>query len=535
MQSLWSGRETANVGAAIPADVLVLDCDTEEARQELDVLHGVTGTVEVKTPKGYHFWFRWPRDQGPSRNTTNLFRLDSGPLRKVDTRGEGGYCVMPPSVVNNVPYAWAVSEPEYWTHDILPAPEWLIDACLSTQREDSKPVDVDAIFDGKLPSGNRNETLFKLACKLRAQDMPQVMAKAVLVQANQEACKPPLALYEVVKILRSAWKYNPTSSRYSALEPRKERGIFKKASEIESKPIEWLIEPYLAKGRTTLYAGPGGLGKSRSSLALAAHVSTGAGISHLPLIGKGPVVVLSAEDDASANLRPVLEAQGGNLDNIFIFETPPEGFVLDSDSLTMLSEGLAEIKPVLCIIDPIMSYLEKEVDVNHGNDVNTAMRGIVSLGEAYNCSMLVVHHTNKGGGVMGSSYFVNSVRSVLKLYADPMDPTYRFIAHHKANHSAKGPSIRFRLDGSKVFWDGVHPEWTDTKLSSFGYDPDAEETIRSLMNEIEKDLAGTSMIPQWRLEDIGKAMFVRRDWLRIAVARLGLVLYFKDNKAMYRR
>jgi RecA-family ATPase len=52
------------------------------------------------------------------------------------------------------------------------------------------------------------------------------------------------------------------------------------ASDIESRPVSWLFEPYLPLGTVTIIIGDGGEGKSFASLALAAAVTRG-----IPLFG----------------------------------------------------------------------------------------------------------------------------------------------------------------------------------------------------------------------------------------------------------
>ena len=73
--------------------------------------------------------------------------------------------------------------------------------------------------------------------------------------------------------------------------------VYRKMSEIEPQPINWLWEDYIAKGTFTLITGEPDLGKSQITLSLTAVVTTG-GI--WPLGGKrckeGDVILLSAED-----------------------------------------------------------------------------------------------------------------------------------------------------------------------------------------------------------------------------------------------
>lgn len=57
--------------------------------------------------------------------------------------------------------------------------------------------------------GNRNNTLFKFACKLRARNVPFDRAMESLEKMNQFRCNPPLQRPELERILNSAFRYEP--------------------------------------------------------------------------------------------------------------------------------------------------------------------------------------------------------------------------------------------------------------------------------------------------------------------------------------
>ena len=97
--------------------------------------------------------------------------------------------------------------------------------------------------------------------------------------------------------------------------------VYRKMSEIEPKPVNWLWEDYIAKGTSTLITGEPDLGKSQITLSLTAVVTTG-GI--WPLGGKrckeGDVILLSAEDSPEHTIRTRLEANGANLSKVHLLD-----------------------------------------------------------------------------------------------------------------------------------------------------------------------------------------------------------------------
>jgi putative DNA primase/helicase len=65
-----------------------------------------------------------------------------------------------------------------------------------------------AIKGTTIPTGSRNNTLFRLACSLRARDVPKADAWKLLERRNLD-CQPPLKEDELRTLFKSAWKYSP--------------------------------------------------------------------------------------------------------------------------------------------------------------------------------------------------------------------------------------------------------------------------------------------------------------------------------------
>jgi hypothetical protein len=97
----WWKKGLLNVGIACgePSGILVVDCDTNQAAVDFAAEFPAAGkTVMAKTPRGAHFYFRYP---GPAyRNRVKV-------REHVDIRSDGGYVVAPPSIHPcGEPYTW---------------------------------------------------------------------------------------------------------------------------------------------------------------------------------------------------------------------------------------------------------------------------------------------------------------------------------------------------------------------------------------------------------------------------------------------
>jgi hypothetical protein len=109
-----------NIGVptGVASGFWVVDVDPggEDGIRRLEAEHGpFPATRTVLTPRGgFHFWFRY---SGPIPCTANRI------APHVDTRGDGGYVAVAPSVTAAGTYSW-LGDPEA---ELAIAPSWLID------------------------------------------------------------------------------------------------------------------------------------------------------------------------------------------------------------------------------------------------------------------------------------------------------------------------------------------------------------------------------------------------------------------------
>ncbi|MCP3963420.1 MAG: DUF3987 domain-containing protein [bacterium] len=191
----------ANIGLAVPVGSLVLDVDSDDALHRLKhEERSLPATATARTGRGYHFWYS--AEGVKVRNGVNV-------VPGVDIRAVGGYVIVSPSVhENGSVYEWTVPlEPI----NIAPAPEWLLE--LLGKKEPApgvgqQSVNVAQVLAG-VPEGQRDDQLFRLACKLRHVDVPRPWAER-LVQEAAVNCSPPLPEREALAKVTSAYsRYQP--------------------------------------------------------------------------------------------------------------------------------------------------------------------------------------------------------------------------------------------------------------------------------------------------------------------------------------
>lgn len=197
----WRMWPTAGIAIATGAasGLLVLDVDGEEGAEtlhELERRHGdLPATVEALTGGGgRHIYFKHPG--GTVANTAR--RLGPG----LDTRGDGGYVVAPPSIHSSGRrYEWSVDgDPELAA--LAPPPRWL----LEETRRNGKPRPVSAwreLASAGAAEGARNHSAAALAGHLLGRGIDPYVTLELVVAWDQGRNRPPLGRTEVEAVVDS--------------------------------------------------------------------------------------------------------------------------------------------------------------------------------------------------------------------------------------------------------------------------------------------------------------------------------------------
>lgn len=152
------------------SDVVVIDVDPDKGgfdsidQYELDRQAGpLPPTLRARSGGGgRHFMFRYPRSGDTIKNRVNW-------LPGIDIRSDGGYVILPQGThISGGTYEW---ENHGTTMDYLPTD---VAESISGSRRSSGGGENDALADSAsildgVPEGQRDDTLFRWACRLRRQ------------------------------------------------------------------------------------------------------------------------------------------------------------------------------------------------------------------------------------------------------------------------------------------------------------------------------------------------------------------------------
>ncbi len=214
IRAWWARWPEANIGVPTGerSGILALDVDDPAGLDELEHEHGRLPATRTHSTGsgGMHYLYLYPAGANV-RNSAG--KLAPG----IDTRGEGGYIIVPPSSTTR-PYQLLDELP------LADTPAWLIEALTRPRSEARSSVapapgagrpSRSAPSCGPIASGTRNATLASIAGRLHNGRTLDELTRELL-DANAARCRPPLPEVEVESVARSIYRRPPVSRNVAA-------------------------------------------------------------------------------------------------------------------------------------------------------------------------------------------------------------------------------------------------------------------------------------------------------------------------------
>ncbi len=249
--------------------------------------------------------------------------------------------------------------------------------------------------------------------------------------------------------------------------------------------------PYVACGKLTLLEGDPGQGKSWIAAALATAGSRGQGLPGAGPFAPFQTLILTAEDGLGDTLRPRLDLLGADCNAVLLHDQPLD--LTEPQDFAELEQALAEHRPRLVILDPIVAYLGARTDAYRANEVRAILAPLARLAERHGCAVVAVRHLTKSRGSrsiyagQGSIDFAAAARSVLLAGCGADGDAERALVHIKSNLAGVGPTLAYTIDEQGFRWAGASalrasdllaPETTGSDLSALD---EARGFLRSLL------------------------------------------------------
>lgn len=191
------------------------------------------------------------------------------------------------------------------------------------------------------------------------------------------------------------------------------------------KSRDWLIAGIMPLGSVMLLAASGGTGKSTVAYNWALNIALGQPWSGRRCM-KGKSLIIQSDEplvDTSEKLG-VIGYQDAGIDPGTIAFWENWRFA----HMKQLEEYVRKHRPLFVTIDSLTACLAgMNVDLIKSN-AGDVIYGLRDIANTYKCSILILHHLNKNGGLRDSTSFVDNVSEVVKLTRQENNPdTNQFI------------------------------------------------------------------------------------------------------------
>lgn len=476
----WTANPAYNIGIAPErSGMFVLDVDPPLGAKTLAALEADNGalppTLTITTPRGgLHYWFA-----GSCPSTVGTLGA------KLDTRGVGGYVLVPPSVVNGKEYDYASD-----TNDIADGPNWIATTLANARQRQAAREDVVADLpcnvaratallrhyvengDIAVEGAGGDSRTYQVACEILNLGLSPERAFDLIRDEWNPHCIPPWDRDELsVKVHNAAeyaqnepgaWAAAPPADTFAHIiaaghvgEPVKRSKFWPRdEAEQDTRPEpRWLIDSLLPAESTVMLYGPPGSFKSFLALDLSLTLASGiAGFG----VGERPpqdvvYVVAEGASGVERNRRPAWREakEVAGLLNFFTVDSMPS--VARPQEMIELVEAIKGrgINPALVVIDTLARAMAGKNE-NDARDAGEFIEALEMLKRALGATILAIHHTGKdeGRGGRGSSAFLAGFDTAIEVIA--REATKAVAMHVRRHKDAEIPRLPWTFEGQSV-------------------------------------------------------------------------------------
>lgn len=412
-----------------------------ETLASLEMEHGLLpSTLTFQTPRGgLHHWFT-----GSCPSSVGTERNGLGP--KLDTRGVGGYALLPPSIVQGKGYERLVDAP------VAEGPRWIAEVLArSREHHASAGVDLDQpanvarvrdlldryVRDGDVAvqgSGGDDRT-YRLACEVLNLGLSAEKATDLIAEHWNPFCQPEWTRDELTAKVANAASYAQNDAGAWAVPPASElfaefvRNLPQTSDKVSRfrplaltetdafKEPTWLIPGLIPEGGTVQITGPQKSFKTFLALDMACGIAAGAEtFGHTP---QPRSVVYVAGENASAIVLNHVPAW-----RLASLHDAPMPFYIVPNMVRAAEPGevaelITEIRkqdiaPGVVVIDTATRAL-RGLDENSSKDMGMFSAACEQIQRELNCTVIVIRHTGKDAarGGRGSNVIEGDFDTIL--------------------------------------------------------------------------------------------------------------------------
>lgn len=528
---LWWGSRDFNV-AFCPEDAGLFIVDIDPGYDH-DHVKNLPDTYNVRTPRGgWHFYFA-----GSGRSTSSKL------APHVDTRGIGGYCLLPPSatrdgsyrVENNAAYA----EIPAWVSEALIAPDVAVKSAVedldlpgNIERAQKILLRYVAKEDVAIEGCGGDDRTYRLCCEMLDLGLSTEKAQELIEEIWNPHCVPSWSPGELEVKLQNASQFKQNEVGAYGIESAQDafgeaikkltpqekvsRFYFKDEDELDREPdTKWVIKDLISERSTVMMYGGSGSYKSFLALDICLSIATGK-----DTFGSKtePGLVFYGALEGKAHLKKgrrawrILKGVEGKIKNFFVGRAPM--ITVGGEVQEFVEEIMKRCqgrRPALIVIDTLSKAMAG-MNENDAADANRFVLFCDSLVETFGCVVMSVHHCgNIADRARGSTAFFAGFDTVLEVQAHKSNKAVSVtVKKHKDAEERKEPwTFEGRITGPSLTFEPTTPTQHklltgDTKeittktvggalkkLGAFG--PDAAVTTSVLAAELTKTMENESI------------------------------------------
>ncbi|MHC5768943.1 MAG: DnaB-like helicase N-terminal domain-containing protein [Nostoc sp.] len=179
---------------------------------------------------------------------------------------------------------------------------------------------------------------------------------------------------------------------------------------------EWLLNGLVPKSTTILLASDGGVGKTKLAYGIGKILIQGSKFGPFQSTGEKRRILYYQGDESEGDMLQALETLGYSESDISKYVRVRFGW--SAENMPTLIQDLKEFQPELVFIDSLSTANRFSIYRESEMEYARPILEMTGLANQYKVTFVIVHHTNKEGGVRGTTAIRNAVSEVWTLSKD---------------------------------------------------------------------------------------------------------------------
>ena len=210
---------------------------------------------------------------------------------------------------------------------------------------------------------------------------------------------------------------------------------------------EWLMNGLVPKNTTILLAADGGIGKTKFAYGIGKVLIQGSEFGQFNTTGQKRKILYYQGDESPGDMFEALEILGYSEEDISKYVRVRFGW--SGENVPTLLHDLKEFQPELVFIDSLSTANRYSVYKESEMEYARPILELTGLASQYKTTFVIIHHTNKEGGVRGTTAIRNAVSEVWQLTKDTSQtatPNDRILEINKSRSRSSGKKYRLMFN-----------------------------------------------------------------------------------------